>query len=413
MRWTHRLIVVPLAASLVLVPGCPGNGTTTNPSPIDPDEEETITWTASATQVDSGTELELATNGTRVAQRDPLGSLHVVFTDATIVRHGVLAANASAWRVRPLTKLSGDSQVSGATLGIISNQLMLAAWMEQRGSQRSIAVTRSLNRGELWEPPLQIAQGNFDDAMSLLVFTRTGGNPGAVLAWHDAGLNRIVSSAWRGTLWAASDWTFPVALSTALFGATGNVSVGGSGQTVVAAWQDNRFNAEFDIFVAQSSDGGLNWSTDALLPVPAGTSAQGQSPSVAHRPSDRVYITFENQGNVYLVTSAGATLALSTPRLLGPGSRPHAAVNDGQVAATAWQHFTGNAADDSLKTLGLTVSLDDFASLTGPHAMPGSASVTDVVQPTVTLSGSAIDALWVDVSVAGSRVLRHRSGELP
>jgi hypothetical protein len=79
----------------------------------------------------------------------------------------------------------------------------------------------------------------------------------------------------------------------------------------------------------------------------------------------------------------------------------------------AWEHFIGPAVNDDEKTLGLAVSLDDLATVTGPHALPGSATVTSVVQPSVTVSESFIDVVWIDVSDADMWVLRHQSGRLP
>lgn len=366
-----------------------------------------VTWEAASTVPTSGGAY-LAFNNTSVALRDATGALHLVWDDTQQGYHG--RHDGSAWQVQPLPKV-GAGRVSKVSLAALADGELVAAWSEDDRGQRSVVVARTEDVRSRWTTPLVLATGTFDAPVALHVYQRADSSDGATVAWMDTANNRLQVRAWSGGGWAAADWS-PAASPAAATAQPHDVALAGRGARVWALWEDQRAGGPTEIYLSHSDDGGMTWQSDQRLPLASG-SAGGGDPSAVVLADGTLLAAWQSQGRVqYARSTTSEATAFGAPVVLGQGLFPHVAMHPrGQVAFT-WEHFTGGAFDDTGKTVGNSLSLDDLATLDGPHAMPGSAEVKAAVQAAVCTAHDRVDVFWIDVSTTGQRVLKWRSGRM-
>lgn len=367
-----------------------------------------LRWEAE-TLLASGTGVFLAFNNTAVAARDAQGRAMAVWADGSAPVLGRQGSN-SIWSNTALPKLSASALARKPSVNWAGSQ-PIVAWTENTGATTRVVATRSVDGGVNWQPPIELASGNLETPVSLSAFSRSDGSLGAAIAWYDTDANTVYSRGWRGNTWAAYDWSEAVALTRA--GGQGHdVSLGGRMDTVWAAWEDNRSGSK-ELWLNRSTDGGLSWEQDRRLPRQDGGSASGQDPSLALSANGSIHLAYQISGKVYLAVSTDGGASFAAPRTLGNGLFGHASANGYSSLAFSWEDFTGDLYDDSIKRVGLSVSLDHLASVTGPYAMPQSDQTVSVVQGAVVVSADWLDVLWIDVSDPnGNRVLKHRAARI-
>jgi hypothetical protein len=350
----------------------------------------------------------LAFNNTSVALRDATGALHLVWDDTQQGYHG--RHDGSTWQVQPLPKV-GTGRVSKVSLAALTDGELVAAWSEDDRGQRSVVVARTEDLRSRWTTPLVLATGTFDAPVALHVYRRSDASDGVAVAWMDTANNRLQVRAWAGMGWASTDWS-PAVSPAAATAQPHDVALAGRGARVWALWEDQRAGGPTEIYLSHSDDGGVTWHPDQRLPLASG-SAGGGDPSAVVLADGTLLVAWQSQGRVqYARSTTTEATAFGAPVVLGQGLFPHIAMHPrGQVAFT-WEHFTGGAFDDTGKSVGNSLSLDDLATLDGPHAMPGSAEVKAAVQAAVCATHDRIDVFWIDVSTTGQRVLKWRSGRM-
>jgi hypothetical protein len=405
-----RALLSLAIASLVAAAGC-GADSPTIGSPVTPTTpSNTVVWGQTQT-VTSGANVFIAFNSATVGTRDDQETLHLVWQEGTVARHGRLVNGSTTWTMQSLPTVGGGSAVYKPTIAFVDASLMFAAWMDQTNQGRRVLVSRSVNRGQTWDTPLVLAQGGFDSPVSLVGLRRSNGTAGAVVAWSDTIQNAALRMAWRGGSWATSDWTSSASLASGA-GTSHDVALGARGDAVIAAWEDSR-SGQLEIFTTRSLDGGLTWGADARLSLAGGAPARGGDPSVAIAANGAVVIAWQNASQIYGARSTTGGQSFGDVKPLGPGLFAHVAVGDGDDVAVAWEHFANaSMLDDAAKTIGLSISLDGLATIDGPHAMPASDAAFHRVQSAVIATGKRIDVVWIDLS-PGARTLMWRGATLP
>lgn len=350
----------------------------------------------------------LAFNNTPVALRDATGMLRLVWDDGAHGYHG--RHDGSAWVIETLPKV-GTGSYAKASIGLLSDGELIVSWTEQVATQRTVHVARTQSGRTLWDAPLTLASGNLDAPTALHAGLRGTGRPGAVVAWMDEGRGMVQTRAWLGTGWSLADWTNAVSPAGA-DAVPHDVAVAGQGDILWATWEDKRAGAGAQLYLAQSSDGGVTWAGERLLPVRGGSSV-GADPSLVMLADGGMVLGYQSANKIWATRSSDAGASFDPPTQLGSGLFAHVAANTRGSVAFTWESFTGaNAFVDSAKTIGSTISLDNLASMVGPSAMPDSANMFSTVQAAVALSHDRIDIFWIDVATSGQRLLKWRSGLL-
>jgi len=367
-----------------------------------------VAWQA-VQEVPAATPVSLAFNNTAVAVRDDTGTLHVVWEDGSNGWHG--RHDGSGWHLAALPKIGAGSYVK-PTVALLADGELLLAWGERVLNSVTMYVTRSLGGRTRWEAPLALASGTgLNAGCTLSAFRRPDGGNGAVLGWVDEAGQRALARSWGGTAWALSDWS-PAASPAGAAAVPKDIALGGDGLVQWASWEDTRAGGGSEIYLARSLDGGRSWEAEQRLPAVSG-SALGGDPSVVLHADGTLTIGFQRQNRVWAAQLGDGGLTLVRALDLGPGLFAHVGGNTRSTVAVTWEHFVGSSLrDDSLKSVGNAISLDQLATVTAPHTMPGSATTLSAVQAAVTVSHERIDVFWVDVSQAGQRRLRWRSGTL-
>lgn len=367
-----------------------------------------VAWQA-AQAVPAAAAASLAFNNTAVALRDDTGALNVVWEDGSNGWHG--RHDGNAWRVTALPK-AGSGSYAKPTLALLADGELLLAWAERVQNTVTIHATRSLAGRSRWEPPLTLASGaGLTAGCTLSAFRRPDGSSGAVIAWGDDGSSRVLARSWGGAAWSLSDWSSAASPAGAA-AVPKDITLGGDGLVQWASWEDTRGGGGSEIYLARSGDGGRSWETELRLPMVAG-SAIGGDPSVAIHPDGTLTVGFQRQNRVWAAQLADGGRTLVSAADLGPGLFAHVGANARSTVVVTWEHFSGgNLKDDSIKSVGSAIGLDQLTGVTTPHAMPDSATTLSAVQAAVTVSHDRIDVFWIDVSVAGQRTLRWRSATL-
>lgn len=383
--------------------------------PFVPPPPPQTTWALNIVTVAQSAVARLGLPGSRPGGRDDLGTMHLVWEEGSLLRHGFVSLTQTQWTLRTIPTVSSSATIRGPALVFPSGALFIAAWLEQLGVTSRIVVARSQDRGANWETPITLSFGTVAVSSPVIhAYRRANNTFGAVVAWSEPGSSsgRIMYSMWRGTGWSAADWTANAPLSTNLAGNARDVSISGLGENLIAAWADPRgATGGTGIFMARSSNGGQTWQSEGLIGIPIGTSGVGTEPSVAVENDGDVYIAWNTNNSVRIARSSDSGINFSAPRPLGPGFGPNVTTGDNDRIAVAWTG--GNASDpEAQHIVSLALSLDDLVTVDGPAAMPGSASISARSQARAFLSGTALDMIWTDVT-GGNRSIQHRTAALP
>lgn len=360
-----------------------------------------VTWDASSTTIATDATLGLCFNNTQLGTRDDAGTLHAVWVQGNQTRHGRLSAITTVWTVSALPRFSVTGSITKPTLSRAGSHLF-AAWSEGA----SVVLCRSTDLGVTWSPPIQVTTGN-SSVLSLTALTRPNGTPAVVLVWVTQSTEKVQACAWRGTTWAASDFTTPVALATTA-SPTRDPCVTSDGSTVYTIWEDTRSGND-QLYLTQSTDFGVTWTAEqAVRSSPGGTILSGGDPSLVALPGGTFYLGYQRINTVYLRTSTSLTAGFSDLGAQGSGLFAHTAASASGVIAMAWEQFTGSLFDDSKKTVGLSLSLDRGAGFDRPSAMPGSATATARTQAGLVLGSNTLDVFWLERS-GTTPALQHRT----
>ncbi len=419
MRTSSKYRTVQRAASLLAIavlsacggriadPGAPGG------EPPEP------TWAPSSVTVSQSPQTRIASSNAVAGGRDDLGTMHLLWEDGPVLRHGLIPLRQTTWTVAPVPTFSGASTVRRPVLGLVGGPVFIAAWLEQLGSTSRIVASRSLDRGATWDAPLSLfSTSTAISSPVLYAYRRVNGSGGAVIAWSDpatATPARLFSTVWRGNAWAASDFTSTTPISTNVtVGSARDVSLAGFGEDVVAAWADTRgiTGGGTTIFISRSANGGLVWDQDGLIGVPLGTSGAGSEPGVAVGPEGDVVASWSNAGGIWVSRSIDKGNSFVLPKRLGAGFSSHPSIGDNGRIAIAWTAGAGLGTDESLHSVALSLSFDKLSSFIGPSAMPGSATTPSRTQARAFVLGANLDMIWTDVS-GGTRTVMHRTAQLP
>ena len=400
----HSLVRFGFLVSLSAVAACSGRES----DPFVPTQVPTPIWAANFASVSVSPFTSLAAAGTNAGGRDELGTMHLVWADASILRHGFIAINETNWSLRTIPTTAG-AIVRGAALGYAIPGIFIAAWSEDRNDgQFRVMVSRSSDHGATWDVPIQLVAGpTVSTTVALYAFARSSGGSGAVVAWTEGSPARVKSSAWSGTLWASAQWSTPSFISSSATGSAREVVLAGRGDVVIAAWTDTRTTAAGDVFMSKSITAGSTWQADAKAAV---SRVPATSPSVTFTSAGSLLLAYVSSGSVYVtsVPDVGGTFAVDVA--LGTGVRPHVTTGENGRSAVSWD-YTSTAIDSDSRT-GLAISYDNFLTESGPFVMPGSETTTARVQSAVFLAGRTMDVVWVDVS-GGTRAVEHRTAALP
>lgn len=371
-------------------------------APPDVGDSKGLEW-QEAEVVASGSDLSITFNNTRIGARDELGVLHLVWTADKALVYGRQATSGGTFQTQKIATLTPASQISKPTVSVAAGGVIIVAWLEAAGAGKNtqLAVTESADFGATFSAAVAISAAD-EQAInpSLHAFGASGGSIGALLAWgsEKASVQTIAFSRREGP----SVWDAVKRLDGSGLPAR-DVGLHARDNFVVAAWEEEDGGTE--IVTAMSSDGGKNWSAAQSLPLD--TSNKGGDPSVFVVSPGTVYLAYQQKQEVHLVRSLDAGQHYSYLGALGNGLFPHVDGNTEGTIAVAWEHFKGNMKDNTIKTVGLTVSLDNWQTHLGPHAMPSSDTAFGTMLGGVSLSSQDADVFWLRI-VGDQRELMHR-----
>jgi hypothetical protein len=379
-----------------------------SPDSINPVTFQTIRWSSADQLITSGADVKLSFNNTPISLRDHQQKLHLVWQDGLYIKYGRLVSGS--WNIISLPKINASGLVSKPTLGMNSSGDLFVSWTEVSGiNLRSILISRSIDGGATWSAPYAVKTGNLETPLSMYVFNRTA-TTGISLAWHDLTTLKSYTAIWNGNIWAASDWTIPKTLNNGT-SVSHDAIINGSGTILYAAWEDDRSGTN-EIYLKKSSDGGITWGAEFPLSSGTGT-AKGQDPSIALSTDGRLHIAWHNQNKIYYSYSTNpGTSSFGNPMIVGDGLFAHLAINNKNMVAISWEHFTGSLTDDSGKSVGLLLSYDAMNNYIAPGVVPGSTATFYAVQAAVNMSEQFIDVFWIDVSDSNNRKLRYRYADI-
>lgn len=404
------------ALALVALSSCGGGRAD---DPFEPGPPPAPTWALNSVTVGNSANTRLSGNNAVSGGRDDLGTMHLLWEDGSVIRHGFVSLSQTLWTVITVPNFAPLATVRRPVLAYPFGAVFLAAWLEQLGGSNRIVVSRSLDHGATWDAPISLVSTTASISSPVMhAFRRANGSLGAVVAWTDASPpigGRIFSTTWRGGTWALSDWTSiaPISSNTAS-GVARDVSIAGNSEHVIAVWADTRgaTGGGTAVFASRSTNGGLTWDADGLIGVPIGTSAVGSEPAVAVGPAGDVVASWTAAGAIRASRSTDRGGIWSAPNRLGDGFASRPAIGDNGRIAVAWTVGGGSGSNESLHTVGLSITLDNFLTVEGPSAMPGSATTTARTQGQAFLLGTALEMVWIDVS-GGTRAVQHRTARLP
>jgi len=386
-----------------------------------PPEETDWTFTLDATltpldwgapqDVATGADLQLAFNNTKMATRDGQGLMHAVWSLGGQPQHGAL--QNGAWVVQDVPKPTGPAGHK-PTIAKTNGDTLLLGYTQKQGDDTSAAVVhRSADSGTTWSDALILSGVDAAAAgMSLHGYAFVDGTPGGVAAWHDETTGHAYATYWQGGPWDNTGWSAPVALDTTTDTAQ-DVSVGGRGEVVVAAWEDNRA-AYKQIFRTVSLSGGQFWELDDAINVSqSGASASaGQDPSVAIAANGDIFIAYQDKQKCYMVRSQDQGQTFQKHLILGMGLFANVAVNDQNHGIVTWEQFAGDPMDNSQKTVGTAFSFDSFGDAFGPSFMKDSNNFPGWVMASPALSDQWLDVFWIDTTTP-QPTLKHRTMAVP
>ncbi len=252
---------------------------------------------------------------------------------------------------------------------------------------------------------MDLHTGNIEAPVTLHA-TETNQGLLLVVGWIDADDTRAYVATWQGGDWE-SGWSAPGAASS-VSSIAHDMTIGGQGDHLLVAFEDTRAGEEA-IYYSESNDGGMTFSTEVPLQLQGSIfEVAGGDPSVAEY-DGTVYIAWQAQ---LKVNAARASVGLDNwTKVYGPEFGLFVRVSAGESAVgLTWEHFEGAMDDDSVKRVGLALTLDDFENVTGPFALDGSDEQYGLIRSTVTVSGANVDLVWVDTTGDTSQTLVHRSG---
>lgn len=398
-----RLLLAPLA--VLLAAACSGRES----EPYSPPESQpTPTWAANVTTVAQSPVVSLPPASATPGGRDELGSLHLVWADGPVLRHGVLPLGGTQWTLLTIPTTSG-ARIYSPNISYAAPGVFIASWIEDRsdGTLR-VMVARSGDHGATWDPSLVIASGaTVRSVAALRALQRTTGASSATVVWIDGTPARVRASTWDGTTWNLSKWSTPATVSHGLVGAPTIVTLANSNETLLAAWDETPATANARIVMARSTNAGTTWATDTVSDVTV-TGKPVTSLSVALASGTTRYVAWSTTDAFISASTTG--MIYSTPVNLGPGANARVSAGDAGRGTVTWDYMTTTAESDSRSALALTY--DSFATVSGPWSMPGGQATPARAQTLGLLAGRTLDMLWVDVS-GGSRAIQYRVAALP
>ena len=371
-----------------------------------------LLWDASEQTVDASFSLQMAFNNTPVSLRTPTtDELLIGYTDGGVPK--VAKQDTSgAWTTQVLptfTAAGVTTKVSMATMGTI----LVAGFVERTGPGRAVAtLVRSPDDGQTWLTaqrlhPDPANQTNF----ALAVIDQTVASsalPVTAAIWTDN--DGIRFSTCRGQSSAPMFCTPVQRLDNGSLAAS-DPTLFGEGSRLHALWEAGPQGSK-ELYQAVSSDGGLTWAPATALPLTGFTHASNfGDPSACRTLDGTMWVAYQAAQATHLASSTDLGNSWQYQQELGPGLFAHIECS-GTSVAVMWEHFSGNQLDDTLKTVGTTLTLDQYATQEGPHLMPDSEITTSRTLAHGFLNDDRIELFWIDVS-SGDRTLMHRGALLP
>ena len=361
------------------------------------------------TGIASGAEVKLAFNNTTVGTRLSDGTVLVTWTSAGVPMLGRRPAGSASWTSIALPKF-GTAPASKVSLVDLGNGALFAGWTEGSNLNAVAVASHSIDGGLNWDAARVVSAAAVGaESVSATAVIRTGQPASVIMAWYEGASKNANFTVWTGPTWTAGAFTASAPLE-AHAGNSHDVAVFARGAHAVSIWEDDSVTPVVLRF-AESSDGGRTWG--AARDMNGGTDGThvGQDASACIDGQDRIVIGFQRQAQIYVARVAPGG-AVSNVAQLGPGLFAHTVCDTLGFGAVAWEHFTGgDSKDDSVKTIGLSTTLDDFGAIDGPHALPDSAAAFGRVQSLAVLSGDHVDVYWIDTG-GGTRTLWHREARI-
>src|SRR5438105_3227435 len=219
-----------VAATVSLILGCTGCGAH-GTEPFVPTGTPSPTWSANLVTVSQSTVTFLAPTAASVGGRDELGTMHLVWGDGPVLRHGFVPLGDTQWSLRTIPTTTGAT-ISAANIVYCAPGTFIASWIENRNDGfLRVLVSRSLDHGATWDPSLVVASAaTVSGSVALYGFQRVAGGSGAVVAWADGNPLRVRASTWDGSGWNLSHWSSIATLSSNAAGSADDVVLGGRGE---------------------------------------------------------------------------------------------------------------------------------------------------------------------------------------
>jgi hypothetical protein len=275
----------------------------------------------------------------------------------------------------------------------------------------AVAVaTHSSDGGLTWDPARVVsATAVGAEGVTATGVLRDERPASVVMAWYENASKDAHFIVWTGPAWTDEAFTAPAPLESHA-GSSHDVTVFASGSHVVSAWEDESLQPAV-LRYAESSDGGRTWGAAHDLNGGADGSNVGQDTSGCIDGAGRIVFGYQRQAQIY-VARVALDGAISNVAHLGPGLFAHTVCDAFGFGVVVWEHFTGgDLKDDTVKTIGLAMTLDDFGAIEGPHAMPDSSAAFGRVQALAVLSGHVVDVYWIDTGNS-TRTLWHREARI-
>jgi|GEM_PF-6841360 hypothetical protein len=353
--------------------------------------------------VAAGNDVTITFNNTRIGARDENGRLHLIWTGNKELVYGQKENSGAAFKTQKISTLNGTGQITKPTVAVAAGGAIFLAWLEGTAGNPGmrLVTAESLDYGMTWSSPIAVSAAD-ENAVnpSLHAFGAAGSASLAFLAWgtEKNGDQHIAFSRREG----ATIWSQPVQLDSSGRPAR-DVALHCRDGFVVAAWEEE--NTGTEIVTATSNDGAKTFSKAESLVLDI--SNKGGDPSVFVVKSEEIYMAYQLKQEVHLVRSTDSGKSYTYLGALGNGLFPHVDGNSAGTIAIAWEHFKGNMKDNSIKTVGLSLSLDGWKTNQGPHAIPGSDTEFGTMLGGVSLSSQDIDVFWIRTN-GDLRELMHR-----
>lgn len=371
-----------------------------------------LSWSAidTVTTASSPDQLHFAFNNTPICAHDSAGFVHLAYDDDSLPGEVQVLTDdcgGGAWCTNAIPAINGGSAVIKPTLvaGAKNADRMLAAWVEETPSGRSVAAAHSDDGGTTWVTTTIAAypEGQPSNVTIDLMAGRSVEGGGttelAVACWElKQGANQDIPCAtWRGNDWITdvTAWSSPVQVSSS--GVAQNPSVASRLNRAVVAWDEPK-GATQALHAARWRAATGVWSA-------LGYWTDGNDPSLAYSPTGELFIGFHHLGLLFVTDSTDNGNTVSMPTLVDNGSFAQVRVlPTGADLAVGFEYgilYNAQAAVAHYSYAGGTFTKED-------QEVFGSVGVT---RPSVCIDdGPTIDLFYIDGPGAPSQSMYHVLG---